>query len=77
MKDQETIFIVTKIEKPKNFKIIIKDMKAMYKVAISKEDLNKLNEKDKINVYKYLNELEEKIKEMGKLSLLVYDDFND
>ena len=77
MKDQETIFIVTKIEKPKNCKIIIKDMKAMYKVAISKEDLNKLNEKDKINVYKYLNELEEKIKEMGKLSLLVYDDFND
>jgi len=77
MTNNEIILISTKTKKPKNCKIIIKDMKAFCKVAISKEDLNKLNEKDKTNVYKYLNELEEKIKKMGKLSLLVYDDFND
>ncbi len=77
MTNQEIILIHTKKEKPKNCKIIIKDMDVFYKVAVSKDNLNALSEEDKTNVYEYLNELQEKIKEMGKLPLLVYDDFND
>ena len=75
--NKKTIFIYTKTEKPKNCKIVVEDMTVFYKVGISKDDLDKLNEKDKNNVYKYLNEIEEEIKKLGKTSLLVYEDFND
>ena len=75
--NKKTIFIHTETEKPKNCKIVIEDMTIFYKVGISKDDLDKLNEKDKNNVYQYLNELEEKIKKLNKMSLLVYEDFND
>ena len=77
MTNQEIILIHTKTEKPKNCKISVEDIRAFYKIAINKNDFEILSEQDKLNVYQYLNELQEKIAEIGKVPLLVYEDSND
>ena len=77
MTDQEIILIHTKTEKPKNCKVKIDDIRAFYKIAINKDDFDILNEQEKNNVYQYVNELQEKITELGKVPLLVLEDFND
>ena len=40
-------------------------------------EFDSLNEDDKVNVYKYLNELEEKIRKLEKLPLMVFENNND
>jgi len=77
MTDQEIILIHTKTEKPKNCKVKIDDIRAFYKIAINKDDFDILDEQEKNNVYQYVNELQEKITELGKVPLLVLEDFND
>ncbi len=77
MTNDQPILIFTKTEKPKNCNIKVEDIKAFYKISINKEQFDSLNEDDKINVYKYLNELEEKIKKLKKLPLMVFENNSD
>jgi hypothetical protein len=77
MTNDKPILIFTETEKPKNCKIRINDMKAFYQISINKKQFDSLNENDKINVYKYLNELEEKIKKLEKVALMVFENNND
>jgi len=77
MTNDQSILIFTETEKPKNCNIKVKDMKTFYKISINKEQFDSLNENDQINVYKYLNELEEKIKKLEKFSLMVFENNND
>jgi hypothetical protein len=77
MTNNESNLIYTKIKKPKNCAIKIEDFAAFYKISINKEQFDSLNENDQINVYKYLNELEEKIKKLEKLPLMVFENNND
>jgi hypothetical protein len=77
MTNDKSILIFTETEKPKNCKIRINDMKAFYQISINKKQFNSLNEDDKIHVYKYLNELEEKIKKLDKVALMIFENNND
>jgi len=77
MTDQEIILIHTKTKKPKNCKVKVEDIRVFYKIAINKDDFDILDEQEKNNVYQYVNELQEKIAELGKVPLLVFEDFND
>ena len=77
MTNNQPILIFTETEKPKNCNIKVEDIKAFYKISINKEQFDCLDEEDKINVYKYLNELEEKIRKLEKLPLMVFENNND
>jgi len=77
MTNNQPILIFTETEKPKNCNIKVEDIKAFYKISINKEQFDSLDEEDKINVYKYLNELEEKIRKLEKLPLMVFENNND
>jgi len=77
MTNDQPILIFTEIEKPKNCNIKIQDMIGFYKISINKEQFDSLNEDDKVNVYKYLNEIEEKIKKLEKVPLMVIENNND
>ncbi len=74
--DQSTLMF-TETEKPKNCNIKVEDITAFYKISINKEQFDSLNEDDQINVYKYLNELEEKIRKLEKIPLMVFENNND
>ena len=73
----EKILIFTDAEKPKNCDIVIKDFTGMCEISINEKQFELLNEKDKVNVFLYLQELEEKIEKMGKMSIIVKKQFND
>jgi hypothetical protein len=77
MKNNQPILIFTETEKPKNCNIKVQDLKAIYEISINKEQFDSLNKNDQINVYKYLNELEEKIKKLKKIPLMVFKNNND
>ena len=57
--------------------IVIKDFTGMCEISINEKQFELLNEKDKVNVFLYLQELEEKIEKMGKMSIIVKKQFND
>ena len=73
----EKILIFTDAEKPKNCDIVIKDFTGMCEISINEKQFELLNEKDKVNVFLYLQELEEKIEKMEKMSIIVKKQFND
>ena len=77
MTNDQPILIFTETEKPKNCNIKVENTKGFCKISINKEQFDSLNEDDQINVYKYLNELEEKIKKLEKLPLMVFENNND
>jgi hypothetical protein len=77
MTNDQSILMFIETQKPKNCNIKVEDVKAFYKISINKKQFDSLNEDDQINVYKYLNELEEKIKKLEKLSLMVFENNND
>jgi len=73
----QPILIFTDTEKPKNCNIVIKDFTAMCQVSVNQKQFDILNEEDKIKVYAYLKELEEKINELGKICIIIKEEFND
>ena len=77
MTNDQSILMFIETEKPKNCNIKVEDVKAFYKISINKKQFDSLNEDDQINVYKYLKELEEKIRKLEKLSLMVFENNND
>jgi hypothetical protein len=77
MTNEKQTWIFTNTERPKNCEIKVEEMYETYKISINKKQFDSLDEDDKINVYKYLNELEEKIINSGKLCLMVKEDFNE
>jgi hypothetical protein len=77
MTNNQPILMFTETEKPKNCNIKVEEMYETYKISINKKQFDSLDEDNKINVYKYLNELEEKIKNLGKLCLMIKEDFNE
>ena len=77
MTNDQPILMFTETKKPKNCNIKVEDIKAFYKISINKEQFDSLNEEGQIHVYKYLNELEEKIKKLEKLPLMVFENNSD
>ena len=77
MTNEKQILIFTNTERPKNCEIKVEEIGGTYKILINKKQFDSLDADNKINVYKYLNELEEKIKNLGKLYLIVKEDFNE
>ena len=77
MTNDQTILMFTETEKPKNCNIKVEDITTFYKISINKEQFDSLNEEGQIHVYKYLNELEEKIRKLEKFSLMVFENNSD
>jgi hypothetical protein len=77
MTNNQPILIFTNTEKPKNCEIKVEEMYGTYKISINKKQFDFLDEDNKVDVYKYLNELEEKLKNLGKFCLMVEEDFDE
>ena len=77
MTNKKQTLIFTNTERPKNCEIKVEEMYETYKISINKKQFDSLDEDSKIEVYEYLNELEEEIKNLGKFYLMVKEDFNE
>jgi hypothetical protein len=63
------------IKNPTNCEVKIYFLETFYQISINREHFNNLNENTKTELYKYLNNLEETIKELGKKCIMVKVDF--
>lgn len=78
MTQQEIPLIETKSKKPENFKIkLIKMYDAFYKISINQKQFDSLNENEKIPIYIYLNELQEKLNDRNMYNIIVKEDNDD
>ena len=65
-------FIETKSEKPKNCKIELISMNdEFYKISLNQDQFDSLSEDEKIPVYIYLNELQEKLNSKNMYNIIV------
>ena len=75
MNQSKIIKIVTNVKKPTDCKIKIEDEEIFYKITVNEQDFNLLNENSKKNVYEYLNDLENILKKLNKMTLIVKEKF--